>query len=251
MNAGLLRLHLGLLMGIGIGLGERVQAGVVNDPAGDASGHADVVSISGRFAHDNLFLTANFSNGTLNRTNVGFIFGFDTDQNPNTGVQPPADFPLGADYSVYFNSATDPNYAIVSGVSPIPVPVTFGSNTLSLSIPLSTLGNDDGIMGFGFIVGVPIGTMGFIPYDTVPNSASGGPLGGLTSPLPELKIRSNGDAVVLSWDARATNYVFESTPALGETALWSGVTNMVNIVGSEASITDSNVGQMKFYRLRL
>jgi hypothetical protein len=251
MSAWLLRLRLGILIGFGFSLGGRVEAGVVNDPSGDASGHAHAVSISGRLASGNLFLTATFSNGSLNPTNLGFIFGFDTDQNPNTGVQPPASFPLGADYSTYFNSAADPNNAMTSGACPISVPVTFGSNTLSLSIPLSALGNDDGIMGFGLIVGVPNGAMGFFPYDTVPNSASGGPLGGLTSPVPELKIRLNGGAVVVSWDARATNYVFESSPVLGTTAVWSGVTNNVTTAGGEASITNSNVGQMKFYRMRL
>ena len=201
------------------GLVRAVDAGLVNDPIGDASGHPDAISISGRFSGGNLFLTAAFSNGTLNPTNLGFMFGFDLDRNPSTGVQPPASFPLGAEATVYFSSAENLNDARLSTQSLFQrLRVTFGSNSLSLVIPLSSLGGGDGVMGFGFIVGVPDGTNGFFGYDTVPDSASGGPLSALTTPVPELRIRHEVGAAIVSWDARATDYSLESTPALSPSA---------------------------------
>jgi hypothetical protein len=46
---------------------------IINDPIGDSSIYADVISISGGFGRGNLYLTATFSNGSLNRANLGFI----------------------------------------------------------------------------------------------------------------------------------------------------------------------------------
>jgi hypothetical protein len=248
MTAWFLLRRLGVLIGWSLGLGG-VEAGLVNDPAGDASGHADAVSISGRYSGGNLYLTANFSDGSLNPTNLGFIFAFDVDQNPATGVQPPAAFPLGAESSVYFNSAASSNRASLSGPFQW-ADVTFGSNSLSLVIPLATPGFGE-TMGFGFIVGVPEGTNGFVAFDTVPDSAWGGPLSGLTSPVPELKIRREGTSNVVSWDARATDYVLQSAPMFSPTATWTDATNAVIITNGEALIRDSDPPPIRFYRMRL
>jgi hypothetical protein len=225
---------------------------VVTDPVGDASGFPDAVSISGRFWHGNLFLSATFKEGTMNRTNLGFMFGFDVDRNPNTGTQPPATFPLGAEGAVYFNAAANTNDAMLSS-GPVfqRIKVNFGSNTLSLVIPLSSLGSSDGVMGFGFVVGVPNGTNSFFAYDTVPDSAENGPLSGLTSPIPELKIRRAGTAEIVSWDARATNYIFESSTDASPNAVWSAVTNEITVSNGEASVTDTSAAVRKFFRMRL
>jgi hypothetical protein len=233
-------------------LGDGVEAGVVADAVGDAMGYADAVSISARFASGNLFLAANFAEGSFNPTNLGFIFGFDVDQNLATGVQPPGSFPLGADASVYFNSADGTGLAYFGSftVPPTWVPVVFGSNSLSLVIPLSVFGPDDGIMGFGFIVGIPNGTNGFFGFDTVPDSAMGGPLSGLTSPVPELKIRRDGTTNVVSWDARATDFALQSTPMLSASAVWTNATNAVTVTGIEATIRDTDSAPIKFYRMR-
>ncbi len=252
MSAWFLKLRLGMLLGFSLSFGKGVEAGLVTDPVGDATGHADAVSISARFARGNLFLTANFSEGSLNPTNVAFIFGFDVDQNPATGVPPPATFPLGAEASVYFNSAEGTGLATVGGYTApaTRVPVTFGSNSLSLVVPLSAFGPDDGVMGFGFIVGVPNGTNGFFAFDTVPDSAMGGSLSGLTSPVPELKIRRNGPTNVVSWNACATDFVLQSTPTLSASAVWTNAINAVTVTGIEATIQDTDTSPTKFYRMR-
>lgn len=247
------RLQPGLLLGFSLSFGPLAEAGVVADPPGDAFGNADAVSISGRFAQGNLYVDATFSDGTLNPTNLGFIFGFDTDRNLTTGVQPPATFPLGSEVSVYFNSASSPDALLYSQFLVQLIRVTFGTNSLSLVLPLSSLGTPfgpaDGVMGFGFIVGVPNGTNGFFGYDIVPNSADGGPLTGLTSPIPELKIRREGNTNVVSWDARATDFVLQSASTLSASAVWIDTTNVVAITGIEAAIHDTDPAPMKFYRM--
>jgi len=251
MNARFLRLPLGIVLGFSLSFGAGVEAGVVTDPAGDAFGNADVISVSARFASGKMFLTANFSAGSLNPTNLGFIFGFDVDQNPATGTPPPA-FPLGADSTVSFNSAEGTDLAMVGGfIAPVSwVPVTFGSNSLSLVVPLSAFGPNDGVMGFGFIVGVPNGTNGFFAYDVAPDSVWNSPLTSLTSPIPELKIRREGITNVVSWDARATDFVLQSSPTLSASALWTNVANAVTVTGIEATIHDTDPAPVKFYRMR-
>lgn len=251
MNAWLLKFWLGLSIGFGVFLGEGVNAGVVNDPIGDASGHADAISISGRFSNGYLYLTANFKPGSLNSANLGFTFGLDLDRNTATGVQPPASFPLGADATVSFNSASNPTDAwLVTDMLFQRLKVLFGPNSLSLIIPLSSLGSY-GVMGFGFIVGVPNGTQDFVPYDTVPNSAWNGPLSDLTSPVPELKIRRDGSTNIVSWDARATDYFLQSATTLTPVAVWTDATNGVIITDGEAAIQDTVAAPLKFYRMRL
>jgi opacity protein-like surface antigen len=60
-------------------------ATTITDPVGDASGHADVVALSGAYSQTSLFLSAQFQPGTLDPTNLAFFIGLDTDENPATG----------------------------------------------------------------------------------------------------------------------------------------------------------------------
>ena len=228
---------------------------VISDAVGDALGHADAIAISGGVARSNLYLTATFQNGTLNRTNLGFMFGLDTDRNPNTGTGPPASFPLGAEFTLFYASTLDTNSVTVSDNTNLLLaglaPVTFGSNTLSLTLPLSMLRSSNGVMNFGFICGVPVGTNGsFQAFDTVPNTAAGGPLGGPTSVIPELRIAPQGTNRVIRWTTAVTNYVLQAATRLGHTNQWTAMTNAVRIVNTENTVVDTATNKMRFYRLK-
>jgi len=134
-----------------------VATTTLSDTANDSSIH-DILSISGGFDATTLFLNATFRTGTLDLNNLGFMFGLDTDLNSATGVSSPAFFPLGADFTVFFDYLVDTTqaqvYQIEGGLQGT-VPVSFGVDAFDLSVPLSLLGYDDGITMFGLAVGTP------------------------------------------------------------------------------------------------
>jgi hypothetical protein len=105
-------------------------------------------------------------------------------------------------------------------------------------------------MAFGFIAGVPTSTESFTPFDVVPDSAQGGPLGGPTSVIPELNIRQVAGSVVVRWPVAATNYVLEATTSLSVAGSWGAVTNTAAVVDGEYTVTDAVTGAMKIYRLK-
>ena len=159
------------------------------DTMGDAT-NFDILSITGEFNSTSLFLSATFQPGTFDSNNMGFLFGLDTDLNLGTGVQPndPNNpfFPLGADFFIFFDTLRSATHAGVGkyGVGLMGViPVSFGTNSLSLTIPLSFLEYDDGVAFFGLAVGIPINQTQFSLYDLTPNY--GNRLGGPTSAVPE------------------------------------------------------------------
>ena len=160
-------------------------ATTITDPVGDASGHADVVALSGVYSQTSLFLFAQFQPGTLDPTNLAFFIGLDTDENPATGEQP--FFPIGSEFVVDFNSLASTSQATIfqQDVGPVgSVPISFGTNFFSVTVPLSMLGNDDGAALFGLAEGVPTDASSFDAFDYAPDSARrGGPLGGPTSAL--------------------------------------------------------------------
>jgi hypothetical protein len=126
-------------------LAKSVFATIITDPVGDASGHADVVVLSGVYNHTSLFLSAQFQPGTLDSTNLAFFIGLDTDQNPATGEQP--FFPIGSEFVVGFNSLASTSQVTIfqQHVGLVgSVPISFGTNSFSVAVPLSMLGNDDG-----------------------------------------------------------------------------------------------------------
>ncbi len=154
------------------------------DPINDASGFHDITSISGGYTHTNMILTANFRAGTLHPNNLGFTIGLDTDLNASTGTQPP-NYPVGQDFSLFFNSQTSATTASLSGIVGPAIPVSFSTDSFSLSIPLSRLGNDDGIAKFCFLVGNPLPSGAIQIFDFAPDTAGGGALGGPTTFIPE------------------------------------------------------------------
>ena len=171
-------------------------ATTIADPVGDASGHADVVALSGAYNQTSLFLSAQFQPGTLDPTNLAFFIGLDTDENPATGEEP--FFPIGSEFVVDFNSRASTSQAAVfqQHVGPIgSVPISFGTNSFSVTVPLSMLGNDDGAALFGLAEGVPTDASSFDAVDYVPDSARGG--GQLGGPTSALSVNDSGAASLL------------------------------------------------------
>lgn len=148
--------------------------GTVTDPAGDALGalpsvptSPDLVSATIEVSGGSLTVTASFAPGTLSSTQTVWYAALDTDENVNTGRPGvPASVPgnsgdtglLGVDYeiaAVYPRSSSQATIFHVTGAPPIQptivgvAAVTFTSaDTARVTVPLSLLGNDDGLMKF-------------------------------------------------------------------------------------------------------
>ena len=54
----------------------------------------------------------------------------------------------------------------------------------------------------------------------------------------------------VAWPAALTNYTLEYKPLLATANFWSNVLTVPLTVDSERFITETNVGEMKYYRLR-
>jgi hypothetical protein len=95
---------------------------------------------------------------------VGFI-DLDTDQNSGTGATPfinifapPPPIALGNEF--YVDIGSEPLHFgfvdVLDAITDLPVAnvaITFLSNSLSQTIPLSSLGNDEGVINFGAVLG--------------------------------------------------------------------------------------------------
>ena len=159
-------------------------ASTVADASGDSTSH-DIATASAVYNSTHMLMSATFFPGTLDSNNLGFIFGFDLDQNSATGTQPPSSFPLGADRTVTFNSLNNAtNARIFTGSSFVFAPVAFGVDSLSLSLPLSAFG-DDGAAFFGLAAGDPVSSSSFAIRDFAPDSALGNPMNTPTTVIPE------------------------------------------------------------------
>jgi hypothetical protein len=160
---------------------------VVSDPSGDSAG-PDIVSISGGYDATHLYLAAAFAPGTFDPLVHGLLFGLDTDVNPATGAQPPITFPVGGEYSVLYNAQFSQTHARVyetAGGSVVGfVSVSFSAGSAQVSILLSLLGGDDGVMAFGAVAGSPINSELFVAQDYAPDGAFEGPLTNVTSFIP-------------------------------------------------------------------
>jgi hypothetical protein len=131
-------------------------SGLLTDPAGDAGAGADAVWFTGTVAGGNLTLSARFAGTTYNASTF-VVWSLDSDQNTTTG------FPgitntngdaalLGVDFIVQIRgTAFGSTVTVLRGnftvVSTTLTP-TFAANGVDVTIPLSLLDGDDGIMNY-------------------------------------------------------------------------------------------------------
>ena len=153
---------------------------VISDPAYDSS-FEDFTQITGGYDDQNVYFTASFREGTFQTENLGFAFYLNTDMDTSTGTGS-----FGVDYSIFFHQPTSSIYAgvfdTVNSVWTGAVPVEFGTDFLSIAVPLASLGNDNGEMLFTAIVGEPTydgATLLILVHDSVPSN------GLPTTPVPE------------------------------------------------------------------
>jgi len=69
-------------------------------------------------------------------------------------------------------------------------------------------------------------------------------------PVPSLQVRGSGNQIVLSWPLWATNYILESSVAIGPTASWAATTNAATVSGQSLVVTNPITTPSAFYRLR-
>jgi hypothetical protein len=155
-------------------------AGTIFDAAGDAVSH-DIESVSALFDATTMHLHATFYQGTLDPSDLAFVMFFDLDQNPATGLPSSASISTGAEVGVSFNSQRHLAEARLRGDV---LPVSFGVDSFSITLPLSMLG-DDGHANFGIVVGDPTSESTFFGRDFAPDGDMGRPLSTPTQFVPE------------------------------------------------------------------
>lgn len=150
--------------------------GVVSDPTGDefsTSASAglvapDIVELRAWPAGGNLRIEIEFADNVVSEATGGSnvavgIVDIDTDQDPGTGVTPvtdgfrpgPGSTGLGSDYIVGPLSSTS-EYDVINTVTTNTVGTitpTYNGNVLSMTIPLSMLGDDDGFVSLATVMG--------------------------------------------------------------------------------------------------
>lgn len=159
-----------------------------SDPAGDTLPNTerdpnraiDLLSIAGRYKPDSLIVQLRFaatvrppSTGAANSL-VGLV-EFDTDENARTGGESIVDLfggqsGLGPEYAAVFAGDGGNEVILINLISEAVVggiPATFTGDLVTLRIPLSQLGGDDGNFKFAAIFGTVDR-----PTDIAPNSGS-------------------------------------------------------------------------------
>lgn len=152
------------------------------DPAGDTADFSgvkpkahDLLSMRGDFKRDSLILTLTFAapvspaSANVGSSLAGFI-EIDIDDQVSTGIPPAsnsfgASGNLGIDYQILLFQSDPTTVPLLSAAGGTVVPASFSGNTMTIRIPMSQLGNDDGSFD---MVGV-VGTLDR-PTDVVPNT---------------------------------------------------------------------------------
>lgn len=160
---------------------------IITDPEGDdlnfdSKKRVDVISIEAGTNGVDMSVRVNFSSATIMSTVVGYV-DLDTDQNKTTGVEasgnifvPGTNQDLGVDYQLDFFML--PNTGNVEVRNPITwdvlgtFPATVEGQSITVTIPLSVVGNDDGYI----YVGAALGNID-MATDAAPNDGHGFLLG--------------------------------------------------------------------------
>jgi hypothetical protein len=69
-------------------------------------------------------------------------------------------------------------------------------------------------------------------------------------PIPSLQVRASGNQIVLSWPLWATNYVLQTSGAIGPAVSWTATTNAAAVSGQNLVATNLMSTPSAFYRLR-
>lgn len=217
---------------------------VVLDPIGDtgppwASRHADIISTTATFDHQSLTFRVSFADriypgSSGDRAYLQGYIDIDTDQNPQTGgysavdlMAPPA-INLGVEFQIDLISelghpgfvnivSKQGGYAVVGKL-----PILFTDTSFSVTVPLTMLGGDNGLVNYG----VGVGVQGFGQTDRVPNGA----LPATSVPVPELIALDDCAGVTISRTGVPANNLFP----VGETLVTYTATDAS---GNQASVT--------------
>ena len=148
----------------------------ISDPNDSAS--QDITNIYASYDNTDIYLSATFEPTTLSRGSLGMLFGLDTDLDIGTGVSNTATFPVGADYSLFFNAASASlaqRFSIskvgtagtLAFISPI-----FVESEVHLTVARSLVNNID-IFNFGLAAGNATTPTSFTPTDFAAKVLSG------------------------------------------------------------------------------
>lgn len=147
-----------------------IHADIVTDPLGDTFGagsvQIDITSVTTNLLPGEIDFHVAFGgpiappSAFAPNSVVGYL-DLDTDQNPATGVNAWAGQPTvipGVEYIVdLFSEATSPGNADVldtsTGFPTGSAGITFGADYFDLTIPTSLIGNSNGLLNWGLIVG--------------------------------------------------------------------------------------------------
>ena len=69
-------------------------------------------------------------------------------------------------------------------------------------------------------------------------------------PLPLLEVSLTGRLVKISWPAALSNFVLQSRASLASGVPWSPATLIPVVLGNIKSVTETNTGSSKYYRLK-
>jgi hypothetical protein len=160
------------------------------DDLGDTFGVGlfDIASMDIQYDATNLYIATTFT-GPVSESGAGNpfdLYGYidlDVDQNPGTGVQANTDIwggasGIGMDYFLNIaDGLPDGQIQLVDSAFTVigNVPIIFGANSFSSTVPLALLGADDGLVDYAAIFG---GIGG--PDDFIPNQGFG-----TSQPVPE------------------------------------------------------------------
>lgn len=148
-----------LLLAVVFSLAGAFSAGattIVSDPSFDSIAR-DFTQISGSYDDQNVYFTAGFRQGTLQRDGLGFAFYLNTDLNSATGSGG-----IGIDYSIFYHQPTGATVTrafvtnTANGAETGRATIYFAADFLSVAVPLAWLGNDDGEMLFTAMVGTAV-----------------------------------------------------------------------------------------------
>lgn len=144
----------------------------------------DITSMSAGYDSNALYLSLTYASGTFDPANIKLEIGLDTDTNAATSANGISFTLFGADYLISILSpspSVTPTAALVyHGFLNTPlelvgtIPLVYGIDMLSIVVPLSLLGNDDGVTNFAAEHSIPYPppSLFLIPYgDFVGNPA--------------------------------------------------------------------------------